>query len=1157
MGEGVRVIDHQMLLAAMRQGKCLDGAALLFPPCDGLVPFSPPVLQAGFELGSATNNTQPPELRSEPLRVIDFEAMADVTWATVDATAGTNTLPKLPHTELLQALAIASQEIAELQQGRDVAERLRMRGGLQISGVHIIGDSKTDTLALANVQLPFSLRLICCVIDVPLSLNNCELVTLDLSGSVLAGLDATFLKASGSVRLRRTVVQTPVDFGGARIHGYFDGSDLVIKPFGPTPRHQGFDGDRGMLNLSQATIDNDIRLERATIWGGLAMRGLQTQRSVFLDEAVILSPVGMLEKLASYAVEGKVPSSAGNPWKSLRELDDLPTKSKPEVYTSGRQILAKRAADLGTRAFIERGRVGWKVSCFIPLLIESLRVRTSSVRADGMVIGGSFFAQSITSHGRLRLKYAQISGGLSLFGSRLRGIEASRRMFDDLIEHAPGGIRLDGLAQLEAFRRFTYRRTVSVLESLRDRLAYGADGYSVDIREAKIGGSVQVGEAPGLHQNPTTIDGPFSASGATIDGDIHFANVRFAWKVRASKRPRDILRSFRNRKSKFRYWDREHRKEVENGKSFLVDLATATITDSVSFDSSRGLQGLNLRGTVIKGDLSFFAEESRPDSGDLPALKSNHLKITGAATGLSGRINMTSVEIAGDCRLLFDRSEGPHILAENARIGSVLHISTATARKGNGELVRPAAETAFIDLSPGIFDEQDDHNTEVFNAYQRAARKAWENPEAWDDWCTGQEKLPHVNLQNAAATVFSHIPAAWPDVGRLIVTGFRYKSTTGNGPLAPHPFKIYHRGRPPLRTWLWAVARVAIGTQIIVGGNVGSASLLPETFQQWHLLAETDLVNYFGLLLIVAGGYLMYRITLEPLESQSRPMAIAYFNLQRLDRNRFRSKTSLWSYRRSSLNAIKLYFARPLPPGSGRRPFNLLGGHVYNGIDAYATAANSLREDGRLVSANLVEKRRLDVRAGYLSWRLHFFSKLMYKLLDWLTGNGFSFVPLGYVTVLLVLMTAMVANHGVRVGAIVRNEGGAPLQVKYPDKNPDGAMVILSTPLKACIATDTADPKPRSGSAKLVPEDVNVDGCASFSPIAYAIDTVIPTTDTGEKARWEFNDAQTKQPTFAGIAIMSYKKWLVVAHLAGLALFGLFLTGISTRFGSVVSRYID
>ncbi len=156
-------------------------------------------------------------------------------------------------------------------------------------------------MTLSNARLPFSLRLIGCVIDAPLSLNNCELVTLDVSGSVLAGLDATFLKASGSVRLRRSVVMTPVDFGGARIHGFFDGSDLVIKPFGATPANQGFDGDRGMLNLSQATIDNDIRLERATIWGGLAMRGLKTQRSVFLDEAVLLSPVAVLERLASKA----------------------------------------------------------------------------------------------------------------------------------------------------------------------------------------------------------------------------------------------------------------------------------------------------------------------------------------------------------------------------------------------------------------------------------------------------------------------------------------------------------------------------------------------------------------------------------------------------------------------------------------------------------------------------------------------------------------------------------------------------------------------------------------------------------------------------------------------------------------------------------------
>ncbi len=807
------------------------------------------------------------------------------------------------------------------------------------------------------------------------------------------------------------------------------------------------------------------------------------------------------------------------------------------------------------KTFVDLGRAVWETTCLHPLLIESLRVRKSSVRADGMEIGGSIFAQSVTNYGRMRLKYAQVAGGFSLFGSRLRGIEASRRNFDDVIEEAGSHPRFAKLRQIATYRKDTYGGTVSDDERKKDRLAYGADGYALDVSEARFGGSVRIGEP----RSTTRINGIIAATRAHIDGELLFDNVRFSWQVRASEVPQEDdphYKVFPPGKAKFLYWDKIHKGEVDVGISCAVILGNATITDSVSFNGADGVQGVLLRGARINGDLTFFDDVKRCDNTDTTT--DFLFRVERPATGLTGRILMQGCEIAGDCKLLFHRERGPFIIADNARIGNLLHITEAVGSDDK------------IDLSPAAFDRRAKEDQAEFVHYQREAHQAWNNSPAWEKFINKRSQLPSIRLKNARATIFNHVPAAWPEVGRLIIAGFRYQSTSSFGPLAPHPFKHDQYERPRIRIMLWALVRLGLGLWLATSYYAFADPLSPDRLVGWHYEAGPGL-RYLGILLTIAGAYLFARAWKKPNEVQSLPMAMAYFDLQRLYRNRFRTRSSVTSVLRWASAAVR----RVPRPG--------LGGHVYNGIDAFTVTANSLREDGRLVSANLVEKRRLDVRAGYLSWRLHFFSKLMYKMLDWLTGNGFSFIPLGYLTALVVLITAMVANHAVRVGALERSEGGASTMVQYAEDGAQRLSASKPTPLRACNRRRYKDiakyhieelkdinaraekrnerlrlaDKIRERTTKLKPEDIFFDDCAVFSPIAYAIDTVIPTADTGEHARWEFSDKKPWDPTFAGVGIMSHKSWLIFAHIVGLGLFGLFLTGLSTRFGSVVSRYID
>lgn len=159
----------------------------------------------------------------------------------------------IKRSELEGAIAEGLAELASLpDSGVSPRQRSSLRHGLQMFGVHIEPDDKDDNtpFRLANADLPFSLRFICCSFAMPLSLSSASMVTLDLSGCAVPGIDATFLKLSGSLRLRRLYSSAPLDFTGARIHGFLDGADMVLQPFGDHPPTQAVSPERAMLGLN-------------------------------------------------------------------------------------------------------------------------------------------------------------------------------------------------------------------------------------------------------------------------------------------------------------------------------------------------------------------------------------------------------------------------------------------------------------------------------------------------------------------------------------------------------------------------------------------------------------------------------------------------------------------------------------------------------------------------------------------------------------------------------------------------------------------------------------------------------------------------------------------------------------------------------------------
>lgn len=398
-------IKKAHLLAAIRSGRRLDGER--FAKSCGtmrskdrwLLPFQAPYQHASFDAS---------DLPEQPggISVSRFEKKANAARrrAALNQASIDPDWPTLKSSVLIDALAEATRELSD----PDAAAHtplfdFNIMSGLQIYGVEIVPDVafRNGSLNLVNVSFPFSVRLICCVLRVPVALSNVQLVTLDLSGSALLGLDAKFLHARGSVRMRRSFSLGPVDFAGAEIHGYFDACDLLILPFGQTPADQAVDGDSGMLSLNQASIDNEVRLNRAEIWGGLSMRGLRTKRSIHINESRIFSPLATLERLF---LDQMAPMED---WKEIK-----PGGAKSTGYEGG----------LRWHRFINRvaflkyapGHEAISTRAINLFLCENLRVRTSAVRADAMTVDGSIFAKDMKCRGRFRMKYARISGGLSM-----------------------------------------------------------------------------------------------------------------------------------------------------------------------------------------------------------------------------------------------------------------------------------------------------------------------------------------------------------------------------------------------------------------------------------------------------------------------------------------------------------------------------------------------------------------------------------------------------------------------------------------------------------------------------------------------------------------------------------------------------------------------
>jgi len=655
------------LKAAMLRGGSLDGHRQVLKYDSSSVieqSFRRPIILAGFQ---CERLTEPGTSKSASgLGVRDFETLSlaarvalldskkeefggDKPQSAIDALVreaekldvDLDAFPVVEAEDICEALAWAA---ALLEPGRDLgwlssdpAARQRLHAGLQLVGCRIRDTRRSNCnrgMRFAGARLPFSLRLVGCVIECPLGLSSAELGTLDLAGSAMAGLDASYLNASGSIRMRRTMVLAPVEFGGARVRGVFDGADCLVGPRLSEPAFQAFDPDRGMLNLSQARIENDVILDRARIWGGLSLRGAETQRSIFMNDVFLAAPVAILERMALDIVIEKQVDPSGE-----ETRDDIQGELEgyiKEEHPACRSVQRDDPAELAETRLHEpclppptqrdnpsgetdgrysqdylTARINWETVAGLPwletkllreLLSLSMRNRTSAMRADGLKVAGSVFARGLKANGRVRLKYSTIAGGLHLDGATLRSVQAVGSALDALNKMYPVDPDLGGVFSL---RRKT-RNAAQLTEGAAD------DQYALDVRECKIGGDLSLGsigseerksKVEEMRNDIASSNENISAYNNVIEQEYNAASCDGQIMISGS-----VIGSSLLCKRLHNVW---RRPSEQDDSGYAIEMINSKIDQDVDFRESDGIYGVNMSFSEVGGSI-LFANKIKP-----------------------------------------------------------------------------------------------------------------------------------------------------------------------------------------------------------------------------------------------------------------------------------------------------------------------------------------------------------------------------------------------------------------------------------------------------------------------------------------------------------------------------------------------------------------
>jgi len=821
-------------------------------------------------------------------------------------------------------------------------EHLNISRGLHVAGARITGD-----LTLVNLKIPFSLRLRGCVIDGAVILDHSSLRTFDISGCAVRGVYATFVQVGGNVRMRRTASIGPVDFGGAHISGVLDMTDSVISPFAQPPSTSAFAGDRGVLNLSLTNVENEFRANRMRVYGGMAMKGAIIHRSMFMERASLHAPIATVEKMACQELD-RIPGQTVSPG----------VRAALDSMRSDLEIAALLHDDPHMRSAETYGMPGYasaplRQTVLYRLLAESTRARNSALRADGAKIYGSVFARGLVSAGRLRIKYATITGGLHLGGATLRSHAESEQ----------------ALASLQASSRDPTQSFVTLARESKARAEMHEKGegdhFALDIRDTRIGGDLNFdpfnfgGEVAGLRT--ATIYGSIQADQVAIDGGLCLREARFEPSFE-KLRPKDQKVSMAS-----------------------LSIRQARIGGDLHLENARGVRSINAAHLRLGGNLTMTPDER--------ARRPNRRRVVGRCE-ITGAVTLRNAVIGGDATLLFRGDGEVSLRLRYARFEGCLNILTALPASqegvpGPGRFDgTPSGEDKSHAGGESLLISRDAYDKQVATAAKARAQSEprWRNRRCKPDDIVELKSKPYIDLRSANAKAFRHAPGAWPTQNNLKIRGFVYESIRRLGPLGPFS------GAPKKADTCAEIRMRSIGSGLI--GLAVFLAALGALLGAWveftgpsgkPVLAFLDQFGVVNLglltaLLAATAGLWILSEQASPTASEARPMGIDWLLLQEFRPNPFRN------------------------------------GRNYVTTDPYLQAARALRSAGRSRSADLIEHERMIEKQKTLSRRHHGPLKLLLWAVDALSGYGFRVPRTALLVAGLVLISAVIFEYARHLG---------------------------------------------------------------------------------------------------------------------------------------------
>jgi hypothetical protein len=1043
----------------------------------------------------------------------------------------------------------------EIRDGiRDAARYLRKHDPCDDRvGLHLIGASIEGDLDLTNLNVPFSVRLIGCSIDGAVRVGRTKLVTLDLSGSIARGVFGSFVQTTGSVRLRRLMSTSVVDFGGAKVADVFDASDAVVFPLDDPPSFEAFVGDRGIFNLSLSKLCNEARFMRARIYGGLTLKGASVERSLFLDDAILRAPLAFLERIGADVAEDtdpalleKLPLIVLTSWRAeeriARELhrgDDRATRREIETLASFRM-----ARKLGARN--QRGQ-----RLFHRLLTESPRARGSCLRGDGLNVTGSIFARSVRSSGRMRCNYLRVGGTVHLDGVRMRSSH-----------DIANGIR-EIVRALEAHGSTTPRRSTwnDYVDFAKRQIAT----RERDLRNPDAPESDQELEAiSGAPQRPTTLkreraadeDFALQMRGAQVLGNVDLRpdNRAAMWHARdeaLGDRVSDILEKACRCKN-----FNEHTcsnidakctcswRETNNGRprrpnlGMLCEVACDCSRLNQTWERRRAekwahvhnayVNGqLVLEGAAIHGDLNLTGvlanlHRTEPFDNTSPYVKHRaFLRIERARIDGSVELN-ESIGVRG-------------IEAQHVRIGARLRFARHSVRIGDVDehALLVSGKLQLSDARIGgdatfLFDKNEgpslllarariDGRLTILPAKQarirfsahRLRRRKLENARIK----SMEPGVPEIDLRSARAAEIGHMEAAWPRQDYLRLEGFVYEQASLHGPLSPRsrdPAEApYEDDSPPSAieqpinpaparrvdaisqepVWFWLAASAAA---------VGALGFIAHR-AGWlmQIDAAVGLLNVSMVIGCVAFwlGRAAVAQWSSPRKSEAEPRAIYWLGLQR-------ASTSVYQLRGLTI---------PLQP--------------------YVQAGKVLRSAGLILSANLLEVDRLLRRNEQLSWRNNWPAKILLTLANLSTKYGFDPLRTIVIAILIGSFSACIF-HAADRGGYIRPADGNLLSVVAPDGDLFKGMDCGGGALGCAARAPPAYP--------------------AFSSTLYAFDVMTPGLDIGQEQYWRSASVSVTEPSRESLLhsisapLLKILGWLLTTAIA---------ISLLTRVEAMIARH--